>query len=517
MLGLASGGMRGLKQKGCRHMTKQETLWHDRAAALRLPSAAFVAGRKLTPRSEEIFDVVNPATGASLGAIPILGEQDVNLAVAAARAAFESGVWSQRAPGERKAVLLRLAALLEDHAEELALLESLNTGKPISDALAVDIPSAVSAIAWYGEAVDKIYDDVAPTANDVMAFITREPIGVVAAVVPWNFPLLMACWKVAPALAAGNSVLLKPAELTPLTAIRLAELAQEAGIPDGVFNVVTGTGPVTGRALGLHMDVDAITFTGSTAIGKQFMAYASQSNLKRVALECGGKSPNIVLADCRDLDEAAMAAAFGIFFNQGEVCCAGSRLLVQDSIKDVFLEKLIAQAAQFVAGDPLDPETRLGALISQPHMAKVQGLIALAHDEGAQLLCGGHQVRAESGGYFLEPTVFDGVSQDMSIGREEVFGPVLSVMTFDTPDEAVRIANNSIYGLGAGVWTSNIDTALTMSKRIKAGTVWINNYDESDITVPFGGYKQSGIGRDKSLQALSFFQETKTTWIRLRG
>lgn len=498
-------------------MKQQKTHWHDRVTAQRIPTEAFVAGRRATLQSEDIYEIFNPATGKPLGAVPILGEQDVNSAVSAARAAFDSGVWSQSAPAERKAVLLRLAALLEDHAEELALLESLNTGKPISDALAVDIPSAVSAIAWYGEAVDKIYDDVAPTANDVMAFITREPIGVVAAVVPWNFPLLMACWKVAPALAAGNSVLLKPAELTPLTAIRLAELAQEAGIPDGVFNVVTGTGPVTGRALGLHMDVDAITFTGSTAIGKQFMAYSSQSNLKRVSLECGGKSPNIVMADCRDLDEAALAAAFGIFFNQGEVCCAGSRLLVQDSIKDAFLEKLITQAAEFVAGDPLDPDTTLGALISQPHMAKVQSLIASAHDEGANLLCGGEQVRAESGGFFLEPTVFDGVSQDMTIGREEIFGPVLSVMDFATPDEAVQIANNSIYGLGAGLWTSNIDTALTMSKRIKAGTVWVNNYDESDITVPFGGYKQSGIGRDKSLQALSFFQETKTTWIRLRG
>ncbi len=498
-------------------MAKPENSWHDRAAALRLPIKAIFDGASCGSRSQELFEIVNPATGKLLGATPVLGEMDVDTAVAAARAAFESGVWSERAPGERKAVLLRLAELIEENSEELALLESLNTGKPISDVLSVDIPSTVSSMAWYAEAVDKIYDDVAPTARDVMAFITREPLGVVAAVVPWNFPLLMACWKVAPALAVGNSVILKPAELTPVTAIRLAELAQEAGIPDGVFQVVTGTGPVTGRALGMHMDVDAITFTGSTMIGKQFLAYASQSNMKRVTLECGGKSPNIVLADCRDLDEAALSAAFGIFFNQGQVCCAGSRLLVQDIIKDAFLEKLVEKAAQFIAGDPLDPETTLGALISQPHMDKVQGLIASAHDEGANLLCGGLQVRPESGGYFLEPTIFDGVSRDMTIAREEIFGPVLSVMTFDTPDEAVRIANDSIYGLGAGIWTSNIDTAMTMSKRIKAGTVWINNYDESDITVPFGGYKQSGIGRDKSLEAMSFFQETKTTWIRLQG
>ena len=347
-------------------------------------------------------------------------------------------------------------------------------------------------------------------------FTTRS-VGVVAAVIPWNFPLLMAAWKIAPALAAGNSLIHKPAEQSPLSAIRLAELAAEAGIPDGVFNVVTGLGETAGMALGMHMDVDCVTFTGSTEVGKLFLSYAAQSNMKRIALECGGKTPHIVMADCGNLDEAASAAAFGIFFNQGEVCNAGSRLLVDARIKDEFLEKVIAVGNSLQPGDPLDAETRLGAIVSKAQMERVLDYIEIGSREGAQLKSGGRQVRTESGGYFVEPTVFDNVDNGMRIAQEEIFGPVLSTITFKDAEEAVRIANDTIYGLAAAVWTDNIDTALATSRRLRAGSVWVNNFDESNITMPFGGYKQSGFGRDKSLHAIDKYTELKATWIKIRA
>ncbi|WP_347309995.1 aldehyde dehydrogenase [Defluviimonas sp. SAOS-178_SWC] len=490
--------------------------WHKLASELPISAQSFVNGQHVSARSGAVMPTHNPANGKLLAEVPACDAPDVDLAVAAARRAFDRGVWSSRPPSERKRVLLRLAELISEHGNELALLETLDAGKPIADTLSVDLPAAASSVAWYAEAIDKIYDDVAPTAGNVVATITREPIGVVAAIVPWNFPLLMACWKVAPALAAGNSVILKPADLSPLSAIRLAELAAEAGVPEGVFNVVTGHGSKAGQALGMHMDVDAVSFTGSTAVGKLLMSYSAQSNMKRVALECGGKSPHIVMNDCRDLDEAARAAAFGIFFNQGEVCCAGSRLLVQEDIKTEFLERVISIASTLKPGDPLDPDTNLGALISEEHTRSVLRHIDNGKSDGANLICGGAQVLQETGGHFLEPTIFDQVNMSMRLASEEIFGPVLATLTFRDVDDAVRIANDTIYGLGAGLWTSDLDTALSVSKRLRAGTVWINNYDESDITVPFGGYKQSGIGRDKSLQALDFYREIKTTWIKFR-
>jgi gamma-glutamyl-gamma-aminobutyraldehyde dehydrogenase len=423
-------------------------------------------------------------------------------------------VWSGLNPRQRKAVLLRWAGLMREHLDELSLLETLDAGKPIGDTTSVDVPGAAYCVEWFAEAIDKIGGEVAPADHHLVGLVTREPIGVVAAVVPWNFPILMASWKFGPALAAGNSVVLKPSEKSPLTAIRIAQLAHEAGIPAGVFNVVPGAGE-PGKLLALHPDVDCLAFTGSTNVGKLIMQYAGQSNLKRVWLELGGKSPNIVMPDCADLDRAANAAAGAIFYNMGEMCTAGSRLLVHRDIKDVFLDKLIAAARGYTPGNPLDPKTSMGAIVDQVQLDRVLGYIEAGRAE-SKLLLGGGRVKQESGGYYIEPTIFD-TQADAKIAREEIFGPVLSVITFDTAEEAIRIANNSEYGLAAAVWTSNLTTAHEMARSLRAGTVWVNCYDEGgDMNFPFGGYKQSGNGRDKSLHALEKYTELKSTLVRLR-
>jgi acyl-CoA reductase-like NAD-dependent aldehyde dehydrogenase len=458
---------------------------------------------------------VSPIDGRLLAPVASTDAADVDLAVAAARRAFESGVWSRRAPRERKKVLLRFAQLIEQHAEELALLETLDMGKPISDSLAVDIPATVRCITWYAEAIDKLYDEVAPTAHDQLALITREPIGVVGAIVPWNFPLIMAAWKIGPALAAGNSFILKPSEKSPLTAIRIAALATEAGIPDGVFNVLPGYGHTAGQSLALHMDVDCIGFTGSTRTGKRMLEFSGQSNMKRVWLECGGKSPNIILADCPDLDRAASAAASAIFFNQGEMCSAGSRLIVEESVRDAVLEKVVAAGRRMVPGDPLDAATKLGAIVDEVQTQTVLGYIESGRSEGAELLSGGRRVREETGGCYVEPTVFAGVQPDMKISREEIFGPVLATISVRDAEEAVRVGNSVIYGLAAAVWTRDITRAHRIAKALRAGVVYVNCYDADDITTPFGGFKQSGTGRDKSLHAFDKYTELKTTWVDL--
>ena len=487
----------------------------DQASRLTFRNQAFINGKYLPAASGKTFDCINPATGKAITQISECDKEDVDRAVKAARAAFDKGSWSRMAPSARKKVLMKFAGLIEKHTTELALLETLDMGKPIRDSSRIDIPLAAQAIGWYAEAIDKLYDEIAPTGPEAVSLIRREPVGVVAAVVPWNFPLLMASWKIGPALATGNSMIVKPAEQSPLTALRIAELAAEAGIPEGVFNVVPGFGETAGQALGRHMDVDCVTFTGSTEVGKFFLRYAGESNMKQVSLECGGKSPNIIMADAPDLDAAATAAAWGIFFNQGEVCNAGSRLIVEESVKDRVLEKVMAVGKKLTPGDPLDPKTGLGAMVDKTQMERVLGYIEAGKKEGARLAMGGNRVKADTGGYYIEPTVFDKVDNKMKIAQEEIFGPVLSTITFKSPEEAVKIGNDTIYGLAAAVWTKDITKAFKVSQALRAGVVWINCFDNGHISSPFGGFKQSGFGRDKSLHAMEKYSQLKATWIHI--
>ncbi|MCE4057801.1 aldehyde dehydrogenase [Pseudomonas sp. Au-Pse12] len=496
-------------------MTKSRSDWEQHFQSLSLEGRAFIDGQYCAAASGATFECLSPVDGRFLANVASTDQADADRAVAVARQAFNSGVWSGKAPAERKRILLRFAELILAHQEELALLETLDMGKPIGDSMAIDIPATANAIRWNAEAIDKLYDEVAATPHDQLGLVTREPAGVVAAIVPWNFPLIMASWKFAPALAVGNSFILKPSEKSPLTAIRIAQLALDAGIPKGVFNVLPGYGHTVGKALALHMDVDVLAFTGSTAVGKQLLVYSGESNMKRVWLEAGGKSPNVVFADAPDLCAAAEAAAAAIAFNQGEVCTAGSRLLVQRSIREQFIPLLVEALKGWKPGHALDPETRVGAVVDQRQLDNVLRYIDIGKEQGGQLLAGGVRALESSGGLYVEPTIFDGVTNAMTIAREEIFGPVLSVISFDTEEEALQIANDSTFGLAAGVWTADLSRAHRFARGLRAGSVWVNQYDGGDMTAPFGGFKQSGNGRDKSLHAFDKYTELKATWIKL--
>ncbi|MFD5633069.1 aldehyde dehydrogenase [Streptomyces sp. NPDC127077] len=488
--------------------------WLLRAKSLNLSGAHHIDGAD-EGGSGAAFDAVSPRDGQVLTQVADGGSAEVDAAVAAARRAFDTGPWPRLAPAERGATLLRIADLLQERRADLALTVSLEMGKPVTDAYEIELRALINTFRWYGQLADKLTDESPHTAADALALVTREPAGVVGAVVPWNFPLTLAGWKVAPALAAGCTVVLKPSENSPLSALLLGRIATEAGLPPGVLNVVGGTGPVAGRAIGLHPDVDVLAFTGSTAVGRHFLHYAADSNLKRVWLELGGKSPNIILPDAPDLEKAAATAAWGIFFNQGEMCTAPSRLLVHASIAEQVTESVVRRARELRIGDPLDPSTEMGALVGEAHLGRVQDHIATGLADGARLRTGGSRTLTGTGGSYLEPTVFDRVDPGMRLAREEIFGPVLSVLTFDDLDEAVRLANDTEYGLAAGLWTSDLSTAHRVSRALRAGTVWVNCYEEGDLTVPFGGMKQSGNGRDKSAHALEKYTELKTTWIQL--
>lgn len=475
----------------------------------------FIDGNSVPARGEKTLNVISPIDGSALTTIAAASGEDVDRAVASARKAFDGGKWSRAAPAERKKVMHKIADLIERHLLELAVLGVRDNGTEISMAIKAEPGSAAATFRYYGELIDKVYGEIAPTAPSVLALVHKEPVGVVGVIVPWNFPMMIGAWKIAPALAAGNSVVLKPAEVASLSLLRLAELCTEAGLPDGVLNVVTGKGTIAGEAMGRHMDVDVMAFTGSGFVGRKLLEYSAASNLKRVYLELGGKSPNVVFDDAPDLEQAAKTAVFGLFRNSGQVCVAGSRLLVQKSIHAEFAARVAELASKIKVGDPLDVSTEAGAVSSLDQLQKDIAHADRAVADGAILLTGGKRILEETGGFYMAPTVFDRVTPDMALAQEEVFGPVLGIMSFETEDEAIRLANSTDYGLASGVWTSNLSRAHRMIRSIRAGIVHVNTYGGSDLTVPLGGHKQSGNGHDKSPHALDKYYDLKTAWIQL--
>ena len=489
--------------------------WPAEATKISVPEGQFVDGTWIAGDGAPPLVVTSPRDGRMVAELPQASASDIDRAVAAARRAFDDGPWPRLPARERAAYLLRLADLVERDRARLALLIALEMGKPIGTAHDIELRAIITTLRWYAELADKQTGEIPQNDPGALSLITREPAGVVAAVVPWNFPLTITGWKIAPALAVGCTVVLKPSEFSPLSGLALAALADEAGFPPGVFNVVVGDGPLAGRTLGEHPGVDVLTFTGSTAVGREFLRYSAGSNLKRVWLELGGKSANIVLPDAPDRDAAAQSAAWAVLFNSGEMCTAGSRLLVHESIAEDFTERVLAAAAEWRPADPLDPSTRLGPLVREAHLQRVAAMVERASAQGGRLRTGGERVLPDSGGSYFAPTVFDNVDRGSELATSEVFGPVLAVLPFRDEQDAIALANATDYGLAAAVWTSDLSTAHRMSRALRAGTVWVNCYEEGDTSVPFGGVKHSGNGRDKSAHALDKFSDLKTTWIQL--
>jgi gamma-glutamyl-gamma-aminobutyraldehyde dehydrogenase len=488
----------------------QDQVDHFRAQPVGVPKM-IIGGASVGASTGQTLDVISPIDGQKIADLPNAGQDDVIAAVAASRTSFDTGVWAHMAPAARKRVLYKWADLIEAHALELAVLGVRDNGTELSMALKAEPLSAAGTIRYYAESIDKIYGEIAPTDSSILALVHKEPVGVVGAIVPWNFPLMISAWKIAPALAMGNSVVIKPSEVASLSVLRMVALALEAGLPEGVLNVVTGSGPVAGQALAQSMDVDALVFTGSGNVGRKLMEYAAQSNLKRVFLELGGKSPHIVFDDTHDLDQAAQAVVNGIFRNSGQVCIAGSRLLVQESIHDAFVEKLVTLTDSLRVGDPLNLNTQIGAVSSAAHLEQVLSAI----NGVKSIATGGKRLLQESGGSYMQPTIVINLSTDDPLIRDEVFGPVLTVSRFTDETDAVTQSNDSDLGLASGVWTSNLGRAHRMVSKLRAGVVHVNTYGGADNTVPLGGFKQSGNGHDKSLHAIEKYINKKTAWIKL--
>ena len=487
------------------------------AQNLTYDTKALIDGALVDSPSGNRFDSISPGTGKVLTSVTSCNTEDVDRAVAAARAAFDSGIWSEMAPADRKNILFRFANLIEQNALELAVMESLDSGKPICDTVEGDIPETVECFRFAAEAIDKINDEVTPTESGSVCLAKRYPIGVCAAILPWNFPILMAAWKLAPILASGNCVVVKPAKLTSLTLLRLAKLSLEAGIPAGVLNILPGSGSVIGNALANHPDVNLITFTGSTEVGRNLLNCSGSSNIKRVLLELGGKNPCVVTDEIEDLDFAAQEIVSGALWNMGENCTQNSRLIIQKSIKNKLLPKILKEVETWKVGNPLDPANRHGAIIEKPHMQKILDYIEIGKNEGADLIYGGTQILEETGGNFIQPSVLDNCNQSMRIVREEIFGPVFAIETFDTLEEGIAMANDTEYGLQASIWSDNLNTVQKLFSKIQAGVISVNHFSEGDITTPFGGFKQSGfMSRDKSIWANKQFTELKSIYIKTR-